>query len=74
MAERTKATVLKTVEPLAGSVGSNPTPSAGILRILWELLRNSMTSVAHLPAVIVALAEMGLDRRGASVAGLASRA
>jgi len=38
------------------------------------LLRNSMTSVAHLPAVIVALAEMGLDRRGASVAGLASRA
>ena len=28
MAERTKATVLKTVEPLAGSLGSNPSPSA----------------------------------------------
>ena len=28
MAERTKATVLKTVEPFSGSVGSNPTPSA----------------------------------------------
>ena len=28
--ERTNGTVLKTVEPLAGSVGSNPTPSAKV--------------------------------------------
>jgi hypothetical protein len=36
MAERTKATVLKTVEPPVGSLGSNPSPSARIPRVAGD--------------------------------------
>ncbi len=42
MAEWTKAAVLKTAEPLAGSVGSNPTPSA-----LNPLLRMAFRPVSR---------------------------
>jgi hypothetical protein len=53
MAERTKAAVLKTAEPLAGSVGSNPTPSAK-----KRLLRKALRPVS------LELNDLGVTSRG----------
>ncbi len=39
MTERSKVTVLKTVEPFWGSVGSNPTPSAPLAAMGGESMQ-----------------------------------
>jgi ketosteroid isomerase-like protein len=57
MAERTKATVLKTVEPFSGSVGSNPTPSAR-----WTIEEPMTQSPEDVSKVLVArLSEGDID-------------